>query len=76
MLEDASASEMAGKLPICFLVWKENTMSLVASEYLEADFKFLVGVNRYRRQTAFAPTRGQQGPRELSCRFLKNQNNP
>ena len=36
---------MAGKLPICFLVWKENTMRLVASECLEANFKFLIGVN-------------------------------
>ena len=40
VLEDASASEMAGKLPICFLVWKENTTRLVASECLEADFSF------------------------------------
>ena len=39
VLEDASASEMAGNLPIWFLVWKENTISLVASECLEADFK-------------------------------------
>ena len=49
VLEDASSSEMAGKLPICFLVWKESTMRLVASECLEADFKFLIGVNRYRK---------------------------
>ena len=31
VLADASASEMAGNFPICFLVWKENTMRLVAS---------------------------------------------
>ena len=49
VLEDASSSEMAVNLPICFLVWKEDTMRLVASECLEADFKFLIGVNRYRK---------------------------
>ena len=49
VLEDASSSKMAGKLPICFLVWKESTMRLVASECLDADFKFLIGVNRYRK---------------------------
>ena len=49
VLEDASSSEIAANLPICFLVWKEDTMRLVASECLEADFKFLIGVNRYRK---------------------------